>query len=120
MKNWSSLSILSLFLTLVFMHNSSACNWNCGGTYTEGNDFGLKAPSHSGFKKHAFYNMPKKQHSYRYIEEKSKARAGSFYQRFELREGDCFPPPEGGWNDCKTDRERFEFSSSPRQNPKGQ
>ena len=96
-----------------------ACNWNCGGTFTDGTDFGLKAPSHSGFEKHSFYNMPKKQHSYEYIKEKSAARAGSFYQRFELREGDCFPSPDGGWNDCKTDRERFEFSSRPRQKPMG-
>ena len=35
--------------------------------------------------------MPKKKPFYEYIKEKSKARAGSFYQRFELREGDCFP-----------------------------
>ena len=121
MKNGLRLSILSLFLTLVFVDNSSACNWNCdsadadGGTYTKGNNFGLKAPSHSGFEKHAFYNMPKKKHSYEYIKEKSKARAGSLYQRFELRAGDCFPSPKGGWNDCKTDRERFELSSKPRQ-----
>jgi hypothetical protein len=125
MKNGLRLSILSLFLTLVFVDNSSACNWNCdsadadGGTYTKGNNFGLKAPSHSGFEKHAFYNMPKKKHSYEYIKEKSKARAGSLYQRFELRAGDCFPSPKGGWNDCKTDRERFELSSKPRQKPEG-
>ena len=25
------------------------------------------------------------------------------YLNFELRDGDCFPPPNGGWNDCKTD-----------------
>ena len=101
------------------MHNSNACSWNCGGTFTNGNTFGLTAPLHSGFEKHNFYNMPKKQHSYEYIEEETKARAGSFFQRFELREGDCFPSSDGGWNDCETDRERFEFSSRPRQKPEG-
>ena len=75
-------------LFFVFSGSSAfACNWNCGGTFTDGTDFGLKAPSHSGFEKHSFYNVPKKQHSYEYIKEKSAARAGSFYQRFELREG---------------------------------
>ena len=108
------------FVLISFLFGSAqACSFNCGGTFTDGTDFGLKASSHSGFEKHSFYNMPKKQHSYEYVKEKSAARAGSFYQRFELREGDCFPSPDGGWNDCKTDRERFEFSSKPRQKPTG-
>lgn len=94
---------------------ASACNWNCGGTFAKGTSFGLTAPSHSGFQKHIFYNMPKKEHSYEYIKDTSDARAGNFYQRFEVRDGDCFPAPDGGWNDCETDRERFEFSSRPRQ-----
>ena len=100
------------FVLISFLFGSAqACSFNCGGTFTDGTDFGLKASSHSGFEKHSFYNMPKKQHSYEYVKEKSAARAGSFYQRFELREGDCFPSPDGGWNDCKSDRERFEFST---------
>lgn len=98
---------------------ASACNWNCGGTFTKGTSFGLTAPSHSGFQKHIFFNMPKKEHSYEYIKDTSKARAGNFYQRFEVRDGDCFPSPDGGWNDCETDRERFEFSSRPRQKIEG-
>ena len=32
---------------------------------------------------------------------------------------DCFYKKGGSWNDCKMDRERFEFSSKPRQKPKG-
>lgn len=96
-----------------------ACAFNCGGTYTDGTDFGLKTTSQSGFKRHMFYNMPKKPYSYQYIKDKSAARAGKAYQRFELRDGDCFPPQDGGWNDCKMDRERFEFSSRPRQQPEG-
>lgn len=104
-------------LVLTSGHVSKACNFNCKKTYTEGNTYFLKAPSHSGFQKHSFFNMPKKKHSHDYIKEQSKARAGTFYQRFELRNGDCFPSPDGGWNDCKNDRERFELSSRPRQSP---
>ena len=112
-------TILILMFAGAYSASAGTCIQDCGGTYTKGNSFGLKAPSHSGFKNHNFYNMPKKKHSYEYIKEKSKARAGSFYQRFELREGDCFPSPDGGWNDCETDRERFEFSSRPVQKPEG-
>ena len=104
-------------LVLTSGHVSKACNFNCKKTYTEGNTYFVKAPSHSGFQKHSFFNMPKKKHSHSYIKEQSKARAGTFYQRFELRNGDCFPSPDGGWNDCKNDRERFELSSRPRQIP---
>lgn len=101
-------------------NKASACSFNCGGTYTKGHEFGLKTTSHSGYKKHAFYWMPKKDYSYKYINDKSKARAGKAFQRFELRDGDCFFNPQAGsWNDCKMDRERFEFSSKPRQKPKG-
>lgn len=119
MRTKSKRLLLAGVIFALFESKVYACNWNCGGTYTVGNQFGLSVSLHSGFEKHAFNNMPKKQHSYEYIKEKSKARAGSFYQRFELREGDCFPDADGGWNDCKTDRERFEFSSKPRQKPKG-
>lgn len=106
-------------LTSFLFGSAQACSFNCGGPYTDGNEFGLKAPSHSGFKTHDFYNMPKKAHSFSYIKSKAEARSGKAYQRFELRDGDCFPPPNGGWNDCKTDRDRFEFSSKPRQKPSG-
>ena len=34
---------------------SSACSFNCGGTYQKGNEFGLKAPAHSGYKAHSFF-----------------------------------------------------------------
>ncbi|MDB9958439.1 polysaccharide lyase [Oceanospirillaceae bacterium] len=37
-------------------------------------------------------------------------RAGSKSMRFELRDGDCNNPPPPNWNDCKSDRERFELS----------
>lgn len=98
---------------------SFACSFNCGGTYTEGNEYGLKTTSHSGFETHEFYSMPKKDYSHKYIKDSSNARAGKAYQRFELRDGDCFYSKGSSWNDCKSDRERFELSSKPRQKPKG-
>lgn len=56
--------------------STHACSFNCGGTYQKGDEFGLKAPSHSGFKTHEFYNMPKRDHSYEYIKEKDGAGTG--------------------------------------------
>ena len=109
----------SLILFSQTINIANACSFNCGGTYTKGHKFGLKATSHSGFKKHQFSHMPKKKHSFKYIKDKTKARAGIAYQRFELREGDCFFKKGGTWNDCKMNRERFEFSSSPGQKPNG-
>ena len=63
--------------------------------------------------------MQKKDYSHKYIKDSSNARAGKAYQRFELRDGDCFYSKGSSWNDCKSDRERFELSSKPRQKPKG-
>ena len=86
---------------------------------TSSTKLSLKAPEHSGFESHIFYNLPKKEHSFTYLFDAFEARAGEAYQRFELRSGDCFPEPDGKWNDCETDRERFEFSSQPEQPPQG-
>lgn len=86
---------------------------------TSSTKLSLKAPEHSGFESHNFHNLPKKEHSFTYLFDASEARAGEAYQRFELRSGDCFPEPDGKWNDCETDRERFEFSSQPEQPPQG-
>ena len=55
-------------------------------------------------------------YNFQYIKDKTKARAGKYYQRFEVRDGDCFG--NDGWNDCKTNRERVEFSGKPSQRPK--
>jgi hypothetical protein len=85
-----SVSVFFVLISLLF-GSAQACSFNCGGPYTDGNEFGLKAPSHSGFKTHEFYNMPKKAHSFSYIKSKAEARSGKAYQRFELRDGDCFP-----------------------------
>ena len=106
-------------LFLPFTKISFACNFNCGGTYTKNDEYGLKTTSHSGYKKHAFWHVPKKDYSHKYIRDKSKARAGKAFQRFELRDGDCFYKKGVSWNDCKMNRERFEFSSRPKQKPKG-
>ena len=58
-------------------------------------------------------------HNFKYIENKSKARAGKYFQRFELRDGDCFKDDGvDGWNDCENNRERVEFSTRPEQRPK--
>ena len=80
-------------------------------TYTTDNGkLALSAPKHSGFKTHTNY-MGQNSHNYEYIKDGSAARRGQFYQRFELRDGDCFG--DDGWNDCENDRERVEFSSRP-------
>jgi hypothetical protein len=46
-------------------------------------------------------------------------RAGKYFQRFELRDGDCFKDDGvDGWNDCENNRERVELSARPVQPPK--
>ena len=73
--------------------------------------FGLKTKK-SGFKFHLNF-MDHNDHNFQYIKDKTKARAGKYFQRFELRDGDCFG--DDSWSDCDTDRERVEFSTRPRQ-----
>ena len=85
------------------------------GTFKdEDGKFGLKTKK-SGFKFHLNF-MDHKDHNFKYIKDKNKARAGKYFQRFELRDGDCFG--DDSWTDCDTDRERVEFSTRPRQAPK--
>jgi len=55
-------------------------------------------------------------YNFKYIKDKNKARAGKYFQRFEVRDGDCFG--DDSWNDCENDRERVEFSAEPEQRPK--
>ena len=43
-------------------------------------------------------------------------RAGEKSIRFEVRPGDCGKDADGGWNDCKKDRERHELSGKPMSN----
>jgi len=75
----------------------------------------LKTSSKSGFKHHTNH-MGHNDHNFKYIEDKNKARAGKYFQRFELRDGDCFG--DDVWSDCDTDRERVEFSAEPQQRPR--
>ena len=77
--------------------------------------FSLKTGSKSGFKHHTNH-MGHNDYNFKYIEDKNKARAGKYFQRFELRDGDCFG--DDVWSDCDTDRERVEFSAEPHQRPK--
>ena len=60
------IKILAMFILSLHLNNDSfACSFNCGGTYTKGNEYGLKTRPHSGYKKHAFWNMPKKDYSHK-------------------------------------------------------
>ncbi len=75
----------------------------------------LKTSSESGFKHHTNH-MGHNDYNFKYIKDKNKARAGKYFQRFEVRDGDCFG--DDSWNDCENNRERVEFSAEPQQRPK--
>ena len=47
-------------------------------------------------------------------------RSGEQSIRFEVRDGDCGKDEEGGWSDCKGDRERHELSGGSRAMTKGE
>ena len=66
----------------------------------------------SGFKFHKNF-MSQNKHNFNYIKDTSQARSGEYYQKFELRNGDCFS--DESWNDCDNDRQRIELSSRPNQ-----
>ena len=68
--------------------------------------------SNSGFKFHKNY-MSQNKYNFSYIEDNLKSRSGNYYQRFELRNGDCFG--DENWSDCDNDRQRIELSSEPNQ-----
>ena len=74
----------------------------------------LKTSSKSGFTHHTNY-MDHNDYNFQYIKDKTKARAGKYFQRFELRDGDCFG--DDNWSDCENNRERVEFSAEPQQRP---
>ncbi|MDA8858978.1 polysaccharide lyase [Candidatus Pelagibacter sp.] len=74
----------------------------------------LKTSSKSGFTNHSNH-MGHNNYNFQYIKNKTKARAGKYFQRFEVRDGDCFG--DDTWNDCKNNRERVEFSAEPQQRP---
>ena len=72
--------------------------------------------SYSGWKKHDGIKGIKS-HNFQFVNDSAKSRRGKQYQRFELRDGDCFDL--GGWDDCANDRQRVEFTANPFLPPKG-
>ena len=74
----------------------------------------LKTSSKSGFTHHTNH-MDHNDYNFQYIKDETKARAGKYFQRFELRDGDCFG--DDNWSDCENNRERVEFSAEPQQRP---
>lgn len=105
--------VLLIFIALLTVNSPVvAGNWN-----TSDGSAKASAKPESGFNKFAKHGHGWKKHNYQVLTDETKARAGKKYQRFELRAGDCFP--KNGWNDCKTDRNRVEFSAKPRQKPSG-
>lgn len=76
----------------------------------------INPPYYSGWKQH---NGIKgiKNHNFQFVNDSAKSRRGEQYQRFELRDGDCFDL--GGWDDCANDRQRVEFTANPFLPPKG-
>ena len=74
----------------------------------------LKTSSKSGFIHHTNH-MSHNDYNFQYIKDETKARAGKYFQRFELRDGDCFG--DDNWSDCENNRERVEFSAEPQQRP---
>ncbi len=68
--------------------------------------------TNSGFKFHKNF-MSQNKHNFDYIKDNSNSRSGNYYQKFELRSGDCFG--DENWSDCDNDRQRIELSSEPNQ-----
>ena len=72
--------------------------------------------SYSGWKRHDGIKGINN-HNFQFVNDSTKSRRGNQYQRFELREGDCFNL--GNWDDCANDRQRVEFTANPFLPPKG-
>ena len=56
-------------------------------TFKIDGDISLKISSKDGFKLYTNY-MGHNDHNFKYIKDKNKARAGKYFQRFEIRDGD--------------------------------
>ena len=84
------------------------------GTFKSDGGISLKISSKDGFKLYTNY-MGHKDHNFKYIKDKNKARAGKYFQRLEVRDGDCFG--DDGWNDCDNDRERVDININPKLKP---
>ena len=69
----------------------------------------MTASRYSGYGSHS-NSYGHKMKNFQLVTNSTKARRGEKYQRFEVGDGDCFGDDK--WNDCETDRERVEFTSS--------
>ena len=70
------IKIIATFVLLLHLNNISfACSFNCSGTYTKNSEYGLKTTSNSGYKKQAFYYMPKKDYSHKYIKKQIQSKS---------------------------------------------
>ena len=96
-----------IFFLLVFKTYAFANNF-----LFDQNDKLFIETTNSGFAFHKNY-MGQNKHNFSYIEDNSKSRSGNYYQKFELRNGDCFG--DENWSDCDNDRQRIELSSEPNQ-----
>ena len=98
--------------------------YNCGNTNNEQTSSSntniiteINPVYHSGWKKH--YGIKGiNNHNFKFVNDSTKSRRGDQYQRFELRDGDCFLIP-GNWDDCANDRQRVEFTADPPLPPTG-
>ena len=97
----------AIFFILIFKTNSIADNFH----FDQNNKLFIET-TNSGFNFHKNY-MGQNKHNFSYIKESSKSRSGNYYQKFELRNGDCFG--DENWSDCNNDRQRIELSSEPNQ-----
>ena len=93
--------LLIIILILIFSSNAHAKKFvKLSKDVASGSKF-YKSLTGNGYKKHGFQLNKEDGHP---------VRAGSQSIRFEVRHGDCGKDTDGGWSDCKNDRERHELS----------
>ena len=101
-----------LFLSLLLSGNSYAKKFvKLPKDVGSGSKF-YKSLTGKYYKKHGFQIVNK--------EDGHPVRAGSQSIRFEVRQGDCGKDSDGGWSDCKNDRERHELSGGDSAMSKGE
>ena len=85
------------------------CNYSFAETIVK-----LPKDTASGYKKlfKSLTGKYYKDHGIQIVNKKDghPVRAGEQSIRFEVRSGDCGKDKQGGWSDCKNDRERHELS----------
>ena len=106
-KSSISLIFKVIFFLLVFTTYSFAKNF----LFDQNGKLFIET-TNSGFTFHKNF-MSQNKHNFSYLMDNSKSRSGNFYQKFELRNGDCFG--DENWSDCDNDRQRIELSSEPNQ-----